>query len=231
MWIAAFLSLGLLLALILMVAGPSREENDSNAQAQDGNRVVYQGQLATEEVLQGNRLTDVSISVQEGLDIQTVGAYTGIFMEDGSDEIVTDVLMMVLANSSEDAVEYAKITMEVKVVLLEKNRMAYDSSFDYTSAKLVCENLAVFQTPPSLLEDKLSFQTLNGALNVTNISGEDITGRIAIHYKNKAAGMYYGGITYRVVLEGGLKAGEIRQMSANHLSETGSEILFVTVAP
>lgn len=247
LWIAAFLSLCLVLALILMFFGPSREEADSKTEFQDGNYVVYQGQIATEENTQGSRIADVSIPVTEGLEIQTVGAYTGIFMEDGSDEIVTDVLMLVLANSSEDTVEYAKITMEVngenaeftvttllpgeRVVLLEKNRMTYDSSFNYTDAKLVCENLAVFQTPPSLLEDQLSFQLLNGALNVTNISEEDITGKIAIHYKNKAAGLYYGGITYRIVLEGGIKAGEIRQMSANHLSETGSEIMFVTVAP
>ena len=80
-----------------------------------------------------------------------------------------------------------------------------------------------------MLEDKLEVQILNGAINVTNISDEDITGRLAICYKNVAAGVYYGGITYRIVLEGGLKAGEIRQMTASHFSETGSEIMFISI--
>jgi len=51
----------------------------------------------------------------------------------------------------------------------------------------------------------------------------------AFPYKNAAADLYYGGITYRVRIEGGIKAGEIKQLMAGHFSETGSKIMFVTV--
>ena len=186
------------------------------------------------------------IPVGNGLEILDIAGYTGIFMEDGSDELVSGVLMMKLTNSSKEAVEYAKITLTVNgdpaqftltalkpgdtVVLLEQNRKSYDKSLDYTAAEITCENLALFQQEPSLHEDKISIQIMDGAINVSNITEEDIQGRIAIYYKNKASGIYYGGITYRIILEDGLKAGEIRQMMASHFSDTGSEIVFVTIA-
>ena len=243
LWIALVLALGVFLAVVLMLPTETEEPLQSSQVSAIGGTQVIRNDKNTE----GQKYqSDLSIPVNEGLEIQTIGSYTGIFMEDGSDEIVTDVLMLVLANNSVDTVEYAKITMNVaekaaeftvttlkpgeKVVLLEKNRMAYDSTVDYTQAEVICENLAVFQEPLSLQEDKLSFQILNGAINVTNISGEDISGDIVIYYKNAATDLYYGGITYRIVLEGGLKAGEIRQMLGTHFAETGSEIVFVTIA-
>jgi hypothetical protein len=40
--------------------------------------------------------------------------------------------------------------------------------------------------------------------------------------------MYYGGITYRIRIEGGLKAGEIRQGTAAHFNPDNSTVVFVT---
>ena len=183
----------------------------------------------------------VSINLGYGLRIMDVGKYTGIYMEDGSDEIVSGVMMIAVTNEGEDAVQYAEITMPVggetakftlstlpagsTVILLEQNRMPYTEG-SYTEA--VASNVALFREPLSLCEDMLEIRILNGAINVTNISGADITGDIVIYYKNSAADVYYGGITYRVRLEGGLKADEIRQIMANHFSESGSAIMFVT---
>ena len=184
--------------------------------------------------------------LKNDLEVLDVGDYTGIYMEDGTDELVTGILMMKIVNNGEDTVEYARFTMEIDgetaeftlstlkpgetVVLLEKNRMAYDKTADYASVEIVCENLALFREPLTNREDKLRIQILDGAVNVINISDEDIPGHISIYYKNKAAGIYYGGITYRITLENGLKAGEICQMMASHFSDTGSEIVFVTIA-
>ena len=185
-------------------------------------------------------------SLRNDMEVLDIGGYTGIYMEDGTDEIVTDVLMMKLINNGEDTVQYAKITLDIgeetaeftvstllpgaTVVLLEQNRMRYDKTVDYSGAYVICENLALFQEPLSIHEDKISVQMLDGAINVMNESGQDIPGRISIYYKNKAAGIYYGGITYRITLENGLKAGEIRQLMASHFSDTGSEIMFITIA-
>ena len=90
-------------------------------------------------------------------------------------------------------------------------------------------HFAALQDGVLLYPDQLKLQILDGAVNVTNISGKDIAGDIVIYYKNSAADLYYGGITYRVRIEGGLKAGEIRQIMASHFSDTGSKIMFVTI--
>ena len=49
-----------------------------------------------------------------------------------------------------------------------------------------------------------------------------------VYYKNSAEDVFYGGITYRARIEGGLQKGEIRQIMAGHCSKNGSTIMFVT---
>ena len=182
----------------------------------------------------------------EGLEVISIGSYTGVYMEDGSDEVLAGILMMKVTNTGETPIQYAEITMTLgeeqadfslstlnpgaEMVLLEQNRRAYDGAADYENADISAKNVALFKQPMLMHEDKLQLQILDGAINVTNISGGDIGGNIAIYYKNAAAGVYYGGITYRITLEGGLKAGEVRQLMASHFSDTGSEIMFVTIA-
>lgn len=185
----------------------------------------------------------ISVDLGYGLSITDVGKYTGIYMEDGTDELVSGILMIVVTNSGEDAIQYAEITMPVRggqanfslstlpagesAVLLEKSRLQWSGDEDYANATL--ENTVLFTEPLSLCQDRLKLQILDGAINVTNISGADITGDIMIYYKNSAADLYYGGITYRVRMEGGIKAGEIKQIMASHFSTSGSSIMFVTV--
>lgn len=185
---------------------------------------------------------EAEFDLGRGLKITDVGSYTGVYMEDGSDEIVSRILMAVVTNTSDRDLEYAEITLtggetEAKftvstlpagasAVLLEKTRMEFPGEGVFDSA--AAENVSFFDTPMSLHEDVLKLQGLDGALNITNISGRDITGDIVIYYKNSSADMYYGGITYRVRLEGGLKAGEIRQIMTDHYSASGSTVLFVT---
>lgn len=184
-------------------------------------------------------------SIRNDLEVLDIGSYTGIYMEDGTDELVSGVLMMKLINNSEDTVEYARFTMDIggetaeftlstlkpgaTIVLLEKNRMLYDKTVDYSRVDIICENLALYRSPLELHEKTLDIQILDGAINVTNLSYQDIPGRVCIYYKNKAADVYYGGITYRITLENGLKAREIRQIMASHFSDTGSEIMFITI--
>lgn len=189
---------------------------------------------------QGNTL----INLGYGFEITDVGSYTGMYMEDGSDEIVSGVLMIVVTSTSDKTLQYAKITMPAgetdaifelstlppgeSVVLLEQNRMAYDKNLGYDFA--TAENVAFFQQEPSLMEDTFELQILDGVINVTNISDKDIDGEIVVYYKNSATDLYYGGITYRSRVTGGLKAGEIRQVVGGHISATGTKPMFVTVA-
>ena len=187
----------------------------------------------------------VSINVGSGLRIVDIGAYTGMYMEDGSNEVVSGVLMCIVTNEGDRAVEYAQLQLHDgerdipftltallpgrSVVLLAQDKTAYDKKASYTAT--VAESVAFFANEPSLQADRLQIQGLEGGMNITNISKEDITGDVVIYYKNVAAdGLLYGGITYRTRIAGGIKAGELKQGMTQHFSVKGSEVLFVTVA-
>lgn len=194
------------------------------------------------EQVQVAGMQDVSINLGSGMYITAVGNYTGPYMEDGTDEIVTGVMMITVENQGEDAIQYAEIKVPVgdeeafftmstltpgsRMVLLEQSRMSYEGD-QFVSA--IAENVVLFEKPLSLCEDQLKIQIMDGAINVSNISGDDITEDIVIYYKNSAPDAFYGGITYRVRIEGGLKADEIRQLVASHFSDTGSTVMFVTI--
>lgn len=247
---ALWVMIAVLVVLLLLcwglfnTQGPDETQGGDETQpSQNASAGDSQADTQPQETIVFEEVEEATVSLGHGLSITDVGKYTGIYMEDGTDEIVSGVLMIVVTNSGQEAIQYAKITLPVSggeavftlstlpagqsVVLLEQNRLQWSASEDYASA--VMENLAVFSEPLSLCEDRLKLQILNGAINVTNISGADITGDIAIYYKNSAADLYYGGITYRVSIAGGMKAGEIKQIMASHFSDTGSAIMFVTI--
>ena len=112
------------------------------------------------------------------------------------------------------------------MVLLDLNRMQYIPDTEYSS--VIVENAAVFRQELSVCADKILLQVLDGAVNVKNISGEDIDGDIIVYYKNYSSGIYYGGITYMIRIQGGLKANEVRQSTAAHIYPSGSSVMFVT---
>ena len=183
-----------------------------------------------------------SVDLGSGVTVTEMLSYTGAFMEDRSDEVVTGVLAIRVTNHGGEAVQLMDIVLTDGVVnatfslstlmpgdtviVLEKDRMLYKDAPVFTDSYPA--SVAIFQDVPGKCEDQLEIQCLNGILNVTNISGEDIAGDIVIYYKNQIQGIYYGGITYRLRIEGGLKAGEIRQGMAAHFNPTNSTVVFVT---
>lgn len=186
-----------------------------------------------------------SFSLDRGLEILRYGRYVGLYMEDGSDDFVTDVMMIVVKNNSDKAIQYAKISLNGpageavftlttlmpgdSVVVLEAGRKPYLDTDVYNQA--VLQNVAYFAEEPSRLEDQLLIQPLEGGFNITNISGQDITGRISVYFKDVAGGMYYGGITYVCNIEGGMKADEVRQIMSSNFTESGSQVVFVRIVP
>ena len=196
-----------------------------------------QNTVATE----GQKKTTADLG--KGLYVTDIGGYTGMYMEDGTNELLSGILMLIVKNESDSTIQYAEITIPTEmgdaqfslstlpagesVVILEKNRMVYTGQEDLSGASVY--NVAVFSEPLSLHPEELDMQILDGAINVTNISGKNISGDIVIYYKNAAADLLYGGITYRVRIEGGMKAGEIKQIMATHFADPGSRIMFVTI--
>ena len=181
------------------------------------------------------------IVLQEGLTITDIDKYAGIYMEDGSDEMVSNLLMIQVENTTGKDLYLAQIKLEygnktaefqvtnlpngAKAVLLERQRMSYTAQLPQNAS---AENVA-FTTEFSMFADQLEVNALDGVINVKNISGKDIPEDIYVYYKNYAGNLYYGGITYRIQIDGGLKAGEIRQIMASHYIQSSSKLLMVTI--
>ena len=183
-----------------------------------------------------------ALELSDGLRILSVSKYTGMYMEDGTNEIVSDVMMIVLENGSEKDLQLARISLEYssmtaefevtnlpageKAVLLEKNRQPMRLE-DPLSAQ--SRNVLFFPEKMQVREDRLQITGSNGSLKVTNVSGADITGDIYIYYKNSASDLLYGGITYRTSVKGGLAAGESASIIAGHYAPASCRILQVEI--
>ena len=182
-----------------------------------------------------------SFELENGLEITSVGRYAGNFVEDGSDDIVSDVCAITVRNNAENTVQYAEISMNIggesycfklstlpqgkSVQLLELSRQPLPESTDGLTASL--SSFAPFDTEPTLCEDAISIDAQDTAITITNVSGSDITGQIYVYYKSAYGDLYIGGITYRTGVSG-LAAGESTTLYASHYSTAYSKIMFVT---
>ena len=219
------------------------DSGNDPAQPTDGEDPTQQPDYKEEADVEISEVEDTEINLSNGLTVTGIGSYTGIFMEDGSDEVVSRVLMITVENTGERTIQYAQIQLTdstnaanfslttlppgESAVLLEQSRMAYADGKALATATVY--NLVYFPEEPTLCDELIEIQGLNGVLNITNVSGADITGDVVIYYKNASSDMLYGGITYRVTITGGIKAGQIRQITASHFSQSGSRVMWVTV--
>lgn len=229
-WIIWILLLAVLTVAAIFIVRQNSQVSDNNAETSS------EGQTEIESV------EEVVLNLGNGLVITDIGSYTGIFMEDGSDEIVSGVLMIVVKNQGEAPLQYAEINLGAgeesanfslstipvgsSVVVLERDRKEYEKNLEYTAAD--ARNVVWFDSELSLCQDLIQIQPLDGAMNITNVSGKDISENITIYYKNSSPDMLYGGITYRVRLTDGLAAGEVRQIMSDHYSAKSSTVMFVT---
>ena len=251
--ISIVLLTGLLIFMILLAWGLHNTADISSNEAPTvidvPETIANEVEIQTDEPIRENETEDTEQTeamkhdLGKGLTVLDVGKYTGVYMEDGTDEVVSDVLMLIVSNNGEQDIQFAEFTIPTsngdakfnlstlpigeRIVLLEQNRMTWSANEDYSNVNAV--NIAVFSETISLCEDQLKIQALDGVMNVTNISGSDISGDITIYYKNAATDLLYGGITYRIRIEGGLKADEIQQIMASHFTQSGSRIMFATI--
>ena len=176
-----------------------------------------------------------------GLIVTRVESYSGPYMEDASDEEVSDVMMIYVTNEGEKTIQYAEVVVEGEeeavfkittlypgytMMALESSRKPYTDVFESISTR----NVAYFQEEPNLYRDVLEVQPLDGGFNITNISDEDITGEVVVYFKDVKDDVLWGGITYRGRIEGGIGAGDIRQIMTENFSEDTTKVVFITIA-
>ena len=193
--------------------------------------------------------TDEPVRVEEsipamdlghGVYVEQVKNYTGTYMEDGSDEIVSNVMMILVTNTGDSDVQLMNIELNypgetcyfkltnlpagASAVLLEQNRAPMPEG---NPVSAVAVNTALFQTAMNADFSVYEISGASGALNVKNISGQDISGNIYVYYKYKTQDLFYGGITFRVEIKDGLKSGEIRQIMTSHYNPDTCEIVMI----
>ena len=173
------------------------------------------------------------------LTIQKIGAYSGIFLEDGSDQEIDHVTTIVLTNTGHTNVEYASITLEregetlefeasdipngASVTVQEKNQTIYQEG-----AYSACEGIAAEIEDFEMSEDMVSVEeTEKGALKVTNLTSETIPCvRIFYKFYMEEENAYIGGITYTAKLTE-LTAGSSETITPSHYSAGYSRIIMV----
>lgn len=182
------------------------------------------------------------IVLTDGLQILHIGGYSGMYMEDGTNEVVSGVMMLILENTADRDLQLARISVEYgdftaefeitnlpageKLVALERNR---HSAVAQEPGTIETKNVVFFVEPMDDRAENLEISGSNGLMTVKNISGEDITGDLCVYYKNSASDLLYGGITYRVVIEGGVAAGETVQAFTGHYAPESSRIMSVDI--
>lgn len=189
----------------------------------------------------GENLLSEKMLLGEGIELQALSGYQGPYVEDGTDDIVSDVLAITVRNDGDKTVQYAHIILTqgetayefdvttlpvgASAQLLELSRQPMPDNTDGMTAQVT--SCAVFDTEPTMCEDVFQIETQDTAITITNNSGSDITGQIYVYYKIAYGDLYMGGITYRVGTAG-LKAGESTTCYAGHFSTDYSKLMFVT---
>lgn len=186
----------------------------------------------------GDKVSSNYETPDSSLTIQRIKAYSGIFIEDGSDKEVKNVAAIQVKNTSKQVIEYAQIELyngdkklifEVStlpanssVVVMEKNKTTLSSSKGVTYGKST-----VAYTNKLEKSSDIKYKILdNNGIKVTNKSKKDID-CVRIFYKYKSEdGYYVGGITYTAKIEN-LKAGKSQTIYPSHYATEGGEIMMV----
>lgn len=146
------------------------------------------------------------VAIGNDLEIVSTGRYAGLFVEDGTDETVSDVFCIRVKNTGEQDVQYAHITLSRSgesyafdistlpagqtVQALELSRQALPEKPEELTAAVSL--YAVFSEPLSLQEDLFDITTEQNTITVTN-RGDSAVSQVYVYYKNASGDLLLGG--------------------------------------
>lgn len=211
--------------------------NSSNKNNTDSNNTGNSSNNKNNNSNSSNKISLPYTIASTGMTIKNIGQYTGSFVEDGSDKSVSNILSIVVTNTSGKDLQYGEIKLKAgsktatfkltnipsgkSVLALETSGMRYSSGTNYTYAEATYA-----QTNMSMNSSKVSVSTADSKVTIKNISGKDL-GTVYVYYKNlDKSGAYLGGITYRVKFEN-VKSGDTLTQSTKHFSKSNSKIIMV----
>ena len=178
---------------------------------------------------------------ENGIEIESIEAYSGPYVEDGSDEEAQNVMQLKVKNVGGSDIQLAYIKLADKagndysfkittllngesMVIFEENRAEYSEDINIVSAEL--QDAVYFDPVPDMHADKVAVSVEDGAALVCNVSDAELHD-LYVYYKNYDGETAFGGITYRISVPM-LAPGEFIEVPAAHLSASVSKLIFVT---
>lgn len=181
------------------------------------------------------------VNVGYGIILCGIDSYSGEFIEDSSDEYVTDIAAATFRNDSGRDIQYAEVSVSIggkfgvfkfstlpsgeSVTVLESGRMAYaeqtDNEYGYA------QNVVFFLDLPTVSPDLFKVTGVAGYLQIENITDVDIGTDVLLYYKRVKDGRYFGGITYSVRATDGIAAGEKTLIWAPHFDLESCRVMFI----
>ena len=170
-----------------------------------------------------------------------LGAYSGSFIEDGSDEATKNVTAMLITNNSDQMLQVALIDFQVNsnetasfkvtnlpagtpTLVLESNKREFSDKDTYTYGNAATG----YMDQPTLEEDKVELKTENGKITLKNKTDKELK-TVYVYYKYmQIGGAYLGGITYRTPFEN-VGAGKEAEAVAAHFNPDSSQIMGVQI--
>lgn len=175
------------------------------------------------------------------LTVESIGAYSGSFIEDGSDEATKNVTAMLITNNSDQMLQVALIDFQVNsnetasfkvtnlpagtsTLVLESNKREFSDDDTYTYGNAATG----YMDQPTLEEDKVELKTENGKITLKNKTDKELK-RVYVYYKYvQIGGAYFGGITYRTPFEN-VGAGKEAEAVAAHFNPDSSQVMGVQI--
>ena len=165
----------------------------------------------------------------EGPKVLSMGLYTGPFPEDGSDEAVDSVAVLLVENASDTQLQFAEIQYLIddrEAIFRVSELPPGEKAMAVEIHRLVATPVSVWEAKPgrdivvylaSIPEERLEIRCeRDGVLTVVNHGTE--TGDAELYYKRRNEdGSFLGGIAYHIRVRA-LAPGESRDVNAAHFS-------------
>lgn len=199
------------------------------------------GDTATESGEDGAASAPTITLSDSNLTVESIGRYSGSFLEDGSDEPTANVAAMLITNHSDQMLQIAQIDFQVNdtetasfkvtdlpagtsTLVLESNKREFKEEDSYTYGNAATG----YMEQPTLEEDKFDIEVEKGKITLKNKTNETYA-KVYVYYKYvQLGGAYLGGITYRTPFED-VKGGAEVEAVAGHFNPESSKIMAVQV--
>lgn len=233
-------SLCLLCAILLGTVSCSKkveQQNGNDGVTEDVGRAEYDFDIHT---YPDDAVGDLELT--QGVYISEVFAYTGAYIEDGSNDPCEGVCAVRLFNSSDIHYQYLSFSLQTA-----DGSYTFNASTVFAGATVtvLCEDRSAFTTDriiasrilssvpfaelPSVHLESLKISYTDGFITVKNLTDQTLND-LYVYFKNSDDSGFIGGITYRAAF-GELPAGGILQKNANNIRKDGSTVVFVTYVP